>query len=84
MQDPTIDYSFQRLSKLIPKHPDDPDRLSKVDDFVSKSIDNKLSSFRKLFSNEQLIYSNNATQCLAIPIISLCQHRQVTMKMIQV
>jgi len=84
MQDPTIDYSFQRLSKLIPKHPDDPDRLSKVDDFVSKSIDNKLISFRKLFSNEQLIYSNNATQCLAIPIISLCQHRQVTMKMIQV
>lgn len=30
MQDPTIDYSLQRLSKLIPKHADDPDRLSKV------------------------------------------------------
>ncbi|UJR20993.1 hypothetical protein I4U23_024094 [Adineta vaga] len=29
MQDPTIDYSLQRLSKLIPKHADDPDRLSK-------------------------------------------------------
>ena len=30
MQDPTIDYSLQRLSKLIPKHADDPDRLPKV------------------------------------------------------
>ncbi len=32
MQDPTIDYSLQRLSKLIPKHADDPDRLSKVEE----------------------------------------------------
>jgi hypothetical protein len=30
MHDPTIDYSLQRLSKLIPKHTDDPDRLPKV------------------------------------------------------
>jgi len=30
MQDPTIDYSLLRLSKLIPKHAEDPDRLSKV------------------------------------------------------
>jgi hypothetical protein len=30
MQDPTIDYSLQRLSKMIPKHADDPDRLPKV------------------------------------------------------
>jgi hypothetical protein len=30
MQDPTIDYTLQRLSKMIPKHADDPDRLSKV------------------------------------------------------
>lgn len=30
MQDPTIDHSLQRLSKMIPKHADDPDRLSKV------------------------------------------------------
>jgi hypothetical protein len=32
MQDPTIDYSLQRLSKMIPKHADDPDRLPKVND----------------------------------------------------
>ena len=30
MQDPTIDYTLQRLSKMIPKHADDPERLSKV------------------------------------------------------
>jgi hypothetical protein len=30
MQDPVIDYSLQRLAKLIPKHADDPDRLPKV------------------------------------------------------
>lgn len=30
MQDPTIEYSLQRLMKLLPKHADDPDRLSKV------------------------------------------------------
>ena len=30
LQDPTIDYSLQRLSKMIPKHTDDPDRLPKV------------------------------------------------------
>ncbi|CAF0999937.1 unnamed protein product [Adineta ricciae] len=29
MQDPTIEYSLQRLMKLLPKHTDDPDRLSK-------------------------------------------------------
>lgn len=29
MQEPTIDYSLQRLSKMIPKHVDDPDRLTK-------------------------------------------------------
>lgn len=33
MQDPAIDYSLQRLSKLIPKNADDPDRLSKVNLF---------------------------------------------------
>ncbi|CAF0848161.1 unnamed protein product [Didymodactylos carnosus] len=29
MQEPNIDYCFQRLHKMIPKHPGDPERLSK-------------------------------------------------------
>lgn len=28
--EPTIDYGFQRLLKMIPKHVGDPDRLPKV------------------------------------------------------
>ncbi|XP_056103344.1 transcription factor COE2 isoform X3 [Rhinichthys klamathensis goyatoka] len=29
LNEPTIDYGFQRLQKLIPRHPGDPDRLAK-------------------------------------------------------
>lgn len=29
LSEPTIDYGFQRLQKLIPKHPGDPERLPK-------------------------------------------------------
>lgn len=30
LNEPTIDYGFQRLAKLIPKHPGDPEKLPKV------------------------------------------------------
>lgn len=30
LNEPTIDFGFQRLMKLIPRHPGDPERLSKV------------------------------------------------------
>lgn len=30
LNEPTIDYGFQRLQKLIPRHPGDPERLPKV------------------------------------------------------
>lgn len=30
MNEPTIDYGFQRLQKLIPRHPGDPEKLPKV------------------------------------------------------
>ena len=30
LTEPTIDYGFQRLSKLVPRHPGDPERLPKV------------------------------------------------------
>lgn len=41
MQDPNIDYSLQRLSKMIPKNADDPDRLSKV----RKKLSDKMKIF---------------------------------------
>lgn len=30
LAEPTIDYGFQRLMKLVPRHPGDPERLPKV------------------------------------------------------
>lgn len=32
LNEPTIDYGFQRLQKLIPRHPGDPDKIAKVSD----------------------------------------------------
>jgi len=30
ISEPTIDHGFQRLMKLVPRHPGDPERLPKV------------------------------------------------------
>jgi len=30
LSEPNIDYGFQRLMKLVPRHPGDPERLPKV------------------------------------------------------
>ena len=30
LSEPTIDYGFQRLGKLVPRHPGDPEKLPKV------------------------------------------------------
>lgn len=37
LNEPTIDYGFQRLQKVIPRHPGDPERLPKVSE-ESESI----------------------------------------------
>ena len=29
LSEPTIDYGFQRLGKLVPRHPGDPEKLPK-------------------------------------------------------
>lgn len=34
LNEPTIDYGFQRLQKVIPRHPGDPDKLAKVENFL--------------------------------------------------
>jgi len=38
LSEPNIDYGFQRLMKLVPRHPGDPERLPKVRTFVDKAI----------------------------------------------
>lgn len=35
LNEPTIDYGFQRLQKVIPRHPGDPERLPKVPRYPS-------------------------------------------------
>jgi len=35
LNEPTIDYGFHRLQKVIPRHPGDPERLAKVKTFLS-------------------------------------------------
>lgn len=30
LNEPTIDYGFQRLQKVVPRHPGDPEKLAKV------------------------------------------------------
>jgi len=34
LTEPNIDYGFQRLMKLVPRHPGDPERLPKVHSYL--------------------------------------------------
>ena len=36
--EPTIDYGFQRLTKLIPRHPGDPEKLPKASGIFKTSL----------------------------------------------
>lgn len=38
LTEPTIDYGFQRLQKLIPRHPGDPDKLAK-ETILKRTVD---------------------------------------------
>lgn len=52
LNEPTIDYGFQRLQKVIPRHPGDPERLPKVSAVWSHC-------FRCIF----FLFSQNHTFC---------------------
>ena len=47
LAEPTIDYGFQRLMKLVPRHPGDPERLPKVTYLLTY---NQLNYKRKIYS----------------------------------
>lgn len=38
LNEPTIDYGFQRLQKVIPRHPGDPEKLAKVGHSLIKRL----------------------------------------------
>lgn len=51
LTEPTIDYGFQRLSKLVPRHPGDQERLPKVGNSLRVNDVRemqKIDSFRQL------------------------------------
>lgn len=47
LNEPTIDYGFQRLQKLIPRHPGDPEKLPKVINFQEKILIQPQNKSRK-------------------------------------
>lgn len=49
LNEPTIDYGFQRLQKVIPRHPGDPERLPKVSSFTSNNQCALISLFHLYF-----------------------------------
>lgn len=55
LNEPTIDYGFQRLQKVIPRHPGDPERLPKVSDRVCVC-----ACVKQLFIIEMSKWGNNS------------------------
>ena len=53
LAEPTIDYGFQRLMKLVPRHPGDPERLPKVTYLLTY---NQLNYKGKIYSKVFLLY----------------------------
>lgn len=46
LNEPTIDYGFQRLQKVIPRHPGDPEKLAKVSDSYRKDLNMVMMIFQ--------------------------------------
>ncbi|CAG0891480.1 unnamed protein product [Cyprideis torosa] len=53
LTEPTIDYGFQRLAKLIPRHPGDPERLAK--EIVLKRAADLAEALYSMPRNNQLL-----------------------------
>lgn len=66
LNEPTIDYGFQRLQKVIPRHPGDPERLPKVSGtFNTPMINICFDSIHSLFSHplDTSTHLNNHCTC---------------------
>ena len=60
LAEPTIDYGFQRLMKLVPRHPGDPERLPKVTYLLTY---NQLNYKGKIYSKVFLLYGVTSWLC---------------------
>lgn len=63
MNEPTIDYGFQRLQKLIPRHPGDPEKLPK--EIILKRAADLAEALYSMPRNNQLALS--APRSPAVP-----------------
>ncbi|XDV19781.1 hypothetical protein PO909_025193 [Leuciscus waleckii] len=59
LNEPTIDYGFQRLQKLIPRHPGDPDRLAK-EMLLKRAADVVESLYGNSTSNQDMLLKRAA------------------------
>ncbi|XP_051960204.1 transcription factor COE2 [Xyrauchen texanus] len=59
LNEPTIDYGFQRLQKLIPRHPGDPDKLAK-EMLLKRAADVVESLYGNTPSNQDILLKRAA------------------------
>ncbi|XP_039224756.1 transcription factor COE1-like isoform X3 [Crotalus tigris] len=82
LNEPTIDYGFQRLQKVIPRHPGDPERLPK--EVLLKRAADLVEALYGMPHNNQEFQADCVTQlraapCFLTPIqgLSQCFHSSV-------
>lgn len=59
LNEPTIDYGFQRLQKVIPRHPGDPEKLAKVR--ASRDLNKRSCHAHDYFSKNPSRYTHSKT-----------------------
>ena len=69
MSEPTIDYGFQRLGKLVPRHPGDPEKLPK--EIVLKRAADLAEALYAMPRARPDSYSNYTSQLAAIGMYTL-------------
>ena len=69
LQEPSIDYGFSRLSKLVPRHPGDPERLPK--EVVLKRAADLAEALYAMPRARPDSYSNYTSQLAAIGMYKL-------------
>uniref|UniRef100_A0AAY4DN90 IPT/TIG domain-containing protein n=1 Tax=Denticeps clupeoides TaxID=299321 RepID=A0AAY4DN90_9TELE len=65
LNEPTIDYGFQRLQKVVPRHPGDPERLAK-EVLLKRAADLVEALYGMPHSNQDLVLkrASEVTECL--------------------
>ncbi|OWK07288.1 hypothetical protein Celaphus_00017117 [Cervus elaphus hippelaphus] len=62
LNEPTIDYGFQRLQKVIPRHPGDPERLAK-EMLLKRAADLVEALYGTPHNNQGMVTTSNFYSC---------------------